>query len=285
MLGYRHVFHAGNHGDVLKHVVLVQLLRHLARKDKPFWVIDTHAGAGVYALDSPPAQRLAEHDSGIGRLWGRTGLAPALADYVDLVRAMNPDGRLRTYPGSPWLALQCLRPQDRLRLFERHPTDGAWLKETFRQHARQVTVTAGDGFEGMKALLPPPPRRGLVLIDPSYELREDYARVVQALKEGLRRFATGTYAIWYPLLARLEARRLPQRLKAAAGLRGFVHVTLSVRAPNPDGLGLYGSGLFVVNPPWTLPATLQAALPQLVSILGQDSHADFLLEAREAVGA
>lgn len=278
MLSYRHAFHAGNHADVLKHVVLVQILRHLAGKDTPFWVIDTHAGAGLYDLGREPAARLAEYRDGIGRLWEEARLPAAVADYVELVRAANPEGRLRTYPGSPWLARRLLRPRDRLYLFELHATDAALLMEHFRHGGRQVTITAGDGFAGMKALLPPAPRRGLVLMDPAYERREEYGRVVEALRDGLRRFATGTYAIWYPRLARVEAQRLPQRLKAAAQDRPWLHASLSVCAPRPDGLGLYGSGMFVVNPPWTLHDTLAETLPWLARVLGQGAASGYSLE-------
>lgn len=281
MLAYRHGFHAGNHADVLKHGVLIALLRHLAQKDKPFWVIDTHAGAGLYDLGHRHAARLAEYEAGIGRLWSRPDLPPAVADYVGLVRALNPDGRLRRYPGSPWLALECLRPQDRLRLFELHTTDQALLAENFAGKGKQVRITAGDGFEGLRALLPPPPRRGLVLIDPSYELREDYSRVVQALEAGLDRFATGLYAVWYPRLSRLEAKRLPQRLRKAAGPRPWLDCTLSVHAPRPDGLGMFGSGMFIVNPPWTLEGSLRETLPWLARVLGEDDQAGYTLETSE----
>ncbi|MEO1766040.1 23S rRNA (adenine(2030)-N(6))-methyltransferase RlmJ [Thiobacter aerophilum] len=278
MLSYRHAFHAGNHADVLKHVVLVQILRHLARKDTPFWVIDTHAGAGLYALNSEPAVRLAEYREGIGRLWQMQKRPAAVAEYVAEVRAANPDGRLRVYPGSPWLAWRALRAKDRLRLFELHGTDSALLVSHLREAGRQVSITASDGFSGMQALLPPPPRRGLVLIDPAYERREEYGRVVQTLREGLKRFATGIYAIWYPRLARVESQRLPQRLKAAAGGRPWLHASLTVCAPREDGFGLSGSGMFVVNPPWTLRAPLAEALPWLAKVLGQDATATYGLE-------
>jgi 23S rRNA (adenine2030-N6)-methyltransferase len=285
MLSYRHAFHAGNHADVLKHFVLVQLGRHLAQKDKPFWIVDTHAGAGLYALDAGHATQLKEYETGIGRLWERDDLPAALADYVDLVRACNPGATrapttLRVYPGSPWLALQMLRPQDRLRLFELHPSDSTLLRENLKDRHRRVTVAAADGFGALKALLPPPPRRALVLIDPPYEVRDDYARVVTALREdGLPRFATGTYAVWYPQLARAEARQLPDRLRGLP-VRNWLNVTLDVRRPSPDGLGMHGSGMFVVNPPWTLYRTLEDVMPCLVRMLGQSEGADFTLDAR-----
>lgn len=276
MLSYRHAFHAGNHADVLKHFVLVCLIRHLAKKDKPFWVIDTHAGAGAYGLDAGYATRNAEFETGIARLWQRADLPEALADYVDLVRAMNPAGGLSFYPGSPYLAARLLRPQDRLRLFEMHPTDVDLLGKTF-QGDKRIIVTRGDGFAGLKALLPPPPRRALALIDPSYEDKADYSNVVGALKDSLKRFPTGTYAIWYPQLARPEARRLPERLRAIPGA-AWLDVSLAIRKPVPGEPGMNGSGMFVVNPPWTLADTLNACLPTLADCLGAPGRAEARLD-------
>jgi 23S rRNA (adenine2030-N6)-methyltransferase len=280
MLSYRHAFHAGNHADVLKHFVLVQLCRHLGQKDKPFWVIDTHAGAGLYELDTGYATQLKEYADGIGRLWTRQDLPAELADYVDQVRACNPDDSLRFYPGSPWLALQTLRPQDRLRLFELHSSDSKILQDNFQDQGRQVSVTTGNGYNALKALLPPPPRRALVLIDPPYETRDDYSNVISALREGLTRFATGTYAVWYPQLARQEARQLPDKLKHLP-IRNWLHVTLTVHTPSADGFGMHGSGMFIINPPWTLHQTLEGIMPYLVRVLGQDAGAGFTL-SREA---
>jgi 23S rRNA (adenine2030-N6)-methyltransferase len=279
MLSYRHAFHAGNHADVLKHFVLVQLGRYLARKDKPFWIIDTHAGAGLYALDTGYATQLKEYESGIGTLWSRQDLPAALADYVDQVRACNPDGRLRFYPGSPWLALHTLRPQDRLRLYELHSSDSKILQDNFADQGRRVSVTTANGFDALKALLPPPPRRALVLIDPPYETRDDYPNVIAALQEGLSRFATGTYAVWYPQLARPEAQQLPDKLKRLP-IRNWLHVALTVHTPSADGYGMHGSGLFIINPPWTLHRILAEIMPYLVGVLGQDDGAGFTLEAQ-----
>ena len=276
MLSYRHAFHAGNHADVLKHFVQVCLMRYLANKDKPFWVIDTHAGAGAYGLDAGYAAQNAEWEAGIARLWERSGLPPDLADYVDLVRDMNPAGRLNFYPGSPYLAWQLLRPEDRLRLFELHPTDVDLLGKTFQDAGRQVMVTLGDGFAGLKALLPPPPRRALVLMDPSYEDKRDYGRVVEALKDSLKRFATGTYVLWYPMLQRPEAMRLPERLHHLKV--DWLDVNLTVSRPSPEGFGMHGSGLFIVNPPWTLKDTLKTCMPVLKAALAQDPGAEFHIE-------
>ena len=280
MLSYRHAFHAGNHADVLKHLVLVQLTRYLTQKDKPFWVVDTHAGAGAYALDSAHASKLAEYREGVGRLWERKDHPPAVADYMALVRRLNPSGGLKVYPGSPFFALWTLREQDRLRLFELHSKDARLLAENFAHAGKQVVVSPTDGFAGLKALLPPPPRRGLVLIDPSYEEKQDYDRVVKALKEGLSRFSGGTYALWYPQLTRLEAHELPQRLKRLPAK--WLHVALRVREPAKDGFGMHGSGMFVINPPWTLHDTLSGVMPYLVSTLGSDSGAGYVLEQSAA---
>lgn len=280
MLSYRHAFHAGNHADVLKHLILVQVLKHLNQKDKPWWFVDTHAGAGIYDLASEHARKNAEFDSGIGRLWERTDLPEAVADYVGLVRGLNPDGRLRLYPGSPWLASRLMRPGDQLRLFELHSTDGALLQQTFGEMRRQVRVEAADGFLALKSVLPPPPRRGLVLIDPSYEVKEDYRRVIEALKEALRRFATGSFAVWYPQLPRYEARELPERL-GRLPVQRWLHATLTVQTPSRDGFGMHGSGMFIVNPPWVLADRLRSVLPWLVGVLGRDDGAGHTLEQGE----
>jgi len=291
MLSYRHAFHAGNHADVLKHVVTIELLRYLGQKDTPVMYIDTHAGAGLYALDGAYAAKNAEYDSGIGRLWTRKGLPAPLARYVELIRALNPDGKMRYYPGSPYCADRVLRPQDRLRLFELHPSDGKILQDNFRKleadaaargvrpaRGTRVMIYKGDGFAGLKALLPPPSRRGLVLIDPPYEDKGDYRRVQETLRDALPRFATGSYAVWYPLLQRIESRQLPERLKRLPAA-SWLHATLSIGAPVPDGFGLRGSGMFILNPPWTLEAGLRELLPQLVELLGIDAGAGFTLES------
>jgi 23S rRNA (adenine2030-N6)-methyltransferase len=279
MLSYRHAFHAGNHADVLKHFVLVAVLRYMSQKDKPFWVIDTHAGAGAYGLDAGYAAQNAEWEQGIARLMGREDLPVALADYVDLIREMNSTGKLTFYPGSPYIAHKLIRREDRLRLFELHTTDVDLLGKTFKSAGRQVMVTLGDGFAGMKANLPPPPRRGLVLIDPSYEDKRDYGRVVDALQDGLQRFATGTYMLWYPMLARLEAQRLPDRLHRIA--EHWLDVSLTVNTPSRDGFGMHGSGMFIINPPWTLAATLRECMPVLKDALALDAGATYTLESSE----
>lgn len=276
MLSYRHAFHAGNHADVLKHFVLHQVLDYYTSKDKPFWYIDTHAGAGMYALDTGYAAKNAEFETGISRLWHKPGLPQALAEYVALIRKLNPGDKLRRYPGSPAVADALLRPSDRLRLFELHPSDCKLLRQSFSKAERKVMIEMQDGFAGLKALLPPPTRRAVVLIDPPYEQKQDYERAVEALQDSLQRFTTGTYMLWYPLLQRPELRRLQTKL-AKLELTNWLHATLTVQTPSLDGYGMHGSGLFVINPPWTLPKTLQETLPTLVQTLGLDKGAGFTL--------
>lgn len=272
MLGYRHVFHAGNHADVLKHVVLLQLLDHLTTKETPFWYIDTHAGAGSYALTTGPAAAHGEHRDGAARLWKAEQLPAALRRYVEVLRLCNPDGRLQHYPGSPWIARAVARSQDRLWLHELHPSDHALLQADFT--AAHCRVANEDGLAALARLLPPQPRRALVLIDPSWELSEDYSRMPRVLQQALRRFATGIYALWYPLLERREAHALPSRLEALGAPR-WLRAELRIMGAHEPGL--QGSGMFVINPPWTLEATLAAALPRLVDLLGQDPHAAWTL--------
>jgi 23S rRNA (adenine2030-N6)-methyltransferase len=277
MLSYRHAFHAGNHADVLKHLILVQILRYMIQKPVPFWGIDTHAGAGRYDLASEAARKLGEFREGIARLWLAPDAPPAVADYLEAVRELNPEGHLRHYPGSPWLIWRQLRQEDRLRLFELHGNEARTLSQTFRGAGRQTQVVAGDGLSLLKSLLPPPSRRGLVLIDPSYETKNDYIAVLQTLRDALKRFATGAYALWYPQLAKIESRQLPERLKKLPA-NDWLHVCLQVRAPITEHFGMYGSGMFILNPPWTLAQTLRETLPWLTRQLALDESATWSLE-------
>lgn len=283
MLSYRHAFHAGNHADVLKHSVLALVLEYFKRKDKPFWYLDTHAGAGVYSLDSGEARKNAEFEGGITRLLAaRAELPGSIQSYLGVIDALNGGGGLQYYPGSPWLAADLLRAEDRLRLFEMHPQDALLLDENLHSD-RRVKIATSDGFAGLKALLPPPPRRAVVLIDPPYELKEDYTRVVEALEDALRRFSNGTYIVWYPLLARQEAQGLPARL-AALRQPALRQPTLraELRIENPRGeFGMFGSGLFIVNPPWILKEQLAELLPRLQQLLGRPDEASILLESSE----
>lgn len=289
MLSYRHAFHAGNHADVLKHFVQVQLHEYMNQKDTAYTYVDTHSGAGVYALDSSFATKNAEFDTGIGPLWERKDLPKALAGYVGLVKRMNPSGKMRYYPGSPYVADQMTREQDRLRLFELHPADSKNLADNFRKleahkaeqgeraRGRRVMIERGDGFHSLKALLPPPSRRALVLIDPPYEIKDDYRKVKEALEEALGRFPSGIYAVWYPVLQRMESRQFADKLKRLPA-KEWLNVTLTVSTPGPDGFGLHSSGMFILNPPYTLEPTLREVLPYLVKVLGKDAGATFVIE-------
>ena len=281
MLAYRHAFHAGNHADVLKHALLVAVLRHLNAKDKAWRLVDTHAGAGAYLLHSEQAQKKGEYRQGIACLWQAADLPPLLADYIAQVRVFNPLDELTQYPGSPRLARSLMRPQDQLRLFELHPSDHALLVDAMAGD-RQVQVQQADGFAGLKGQMPPPSRRGVLLMDPSYELKTDYAEVVVATREALTRFAEGVVMVWYPQLDLRESAQLPLRLKAVAeaqAKKGWLHARLTVAPPNDRGFGLLGSGMFIVNPPHTLLPALRAALPVLVALLGQFDGAGQRLES------
>jgi 23S rRNA (adenine2030-N6)-methyltransferase len=271
MLAYRHAFHAGNHADVLKHTVLALVLQHMNQKEKGWRYVDTHAGAGGYSLEGEYAKKRGEFELGIGKLLGHADLPEPLAELVRLVRAFNGGTNIRQYPGSPAFAQMLMRPQDQLRLFEIHPTDHKILA-SYLGDVPGVEVKMADGYAALKSTLPPPTRRGVVLIDPSYEIKTDYARTLAALREALERFADAIVIIWLPQLQLLEAAQLPQRLKAtadSAGKKGWLHAQLTVAQADERGFGMLGSSVFVANPPHTLFTALQPVLPFLVEHLAQ----------------
>ena len=284
MLAYRHAFHAGNHADVLKHLVLAQVLTHMTAKNKPFTLVDTHAGAGGYSLEGRYAHTKDEFQGGIAKLYGRDDLPQPVADYVALVRQFNGGGALEQYPGSPAIANLLLRADDRLHLYELHPTDERILRAFLAKRAH-TEISQSDGFASLHKELPPPSRRGVVLIDPSYEMKSDYAKVLAALREILERFATAVVLVWLPQLRTLESQQLPQRLQnsaAKAAPKGWLHARLTVAAPDARGYGLLGSSIFVANPPHGLHDTLREVLPFLVEELGQFDGANVLLEQQAA---
>ncbi len=276
MLAYRHAFHAGNHADVLKHTVLALVLRHLNAKDKGWRYVDTHAGAGGYSLESDYAKKRSEHVDGIGRVVARRADAPPpVAELLDIVDAFNPGRALTQYPGSPAIAHARMRPQDQLRLFERHPTDHKILA-SYLGDVPGVEVTLGDGYAALRGQLPPPTRRAVVLVDPSYELPADYPKALAALREALARFAPAVVVVWLPQLRTVASAELPQRLKAAAQAaapKGWLHARLTVARADRDGFGLIGSSVFVANPPHTLEAALRTTLPWLADVLDQGAAA------------
>jgi 23S rRNA (adenine2030-N6)-methyltransferase len=279
MLSYRHAFHAGNHADVLKHFVLSAVLHYFNQKDKPYWVVDTHAGAGMYALNSEYANKNAEYADGINRLIHLHEPSDAMAQYFSCIQSFNANNEINFYPGSPKIAEYFLRKDDKLRLFELHPSDYKILAENFdNNNSRQIKMEMKDGFNGIKACLPPPTKRGIVLIDPPYEVKEDYEHVITCIKDSLKRFATGTYMIWYPLLQRPEPLTMINRL-AGLNLTDWLNVKLKVQDPSNDGYGMHGSGMFIINPPWNLPATLNENMPLIASILALDESASFNIES------
>jgi len=323
MFSYRHAFHAGNHADVLKHTILIALCKYLCGKDTALSVIDTHAGAGLYRLDGDYTETSGEAKEGVFKLFQvphetavqqthaparpkkeapkpitSDDFCPALQDYALVLRGLNPKfaetgdaSQLKIYPGSPFITQQFLEGRDKLKLFELHPTDFKSLSGNIAQlgAGRQVSVAREDGFESLKTFLPPPSRRAMVFCDPSYEMKSDYARVSACMADAVKRFATGTYVIWYPVIPRPEAHDLPRKLKTLAvkASRPWLNAVLTVKSSklttDDEGdvvrPGLPASGMFVINPPHTLKAQLQLALPQMVTLLGQDRNAGFTLDS------
>lgn len=277
MLSYRHAFHAGNHADVLKHAVQSLLLEALKAKDKPFCYIDTHAGGGCYDLSGEWSQKKAEFEDGIARLWSQPADWPELTAYLGSIAALNDEQGLRFYPGSPELARHLLREQDKLMLMELHNNEVEILRRHLGADLR-VAIHHRDGFEGLQALLPPTPRRGLVLIDPPYELKTDYDKAVKGLEKALRRWPTGIYALWYPILGK-EADRSREMLArlAALPLPSLLKVELEV-AEQPEDWGMNGSGLAIINAPWQLDSQLNALLPRLCDRLQQENGAKWIVE-------
>ena len=279
MLSYRHAFHAGNHADMLKHFVLWLVLDYFNRKDKPYWYIDTHAGAGLYDLSGGEAQKVGEYRDGIARLMAAEKLPDTLSAFRARLKAMLPQAGL--YCGSPWLAQAATREIDKLRLFELHPADCRHLQNNMETAGlkRRGIIRQEDGFQGLIALLPPPTRRAVVLIDPPYEQKQDYARVAHTLKEARKRFEQGCYLVWYPCLSREESRKLPKQLQKLSP-DNFLQAELYIKQPARDGFGMHGSGMFVINPPYLLAEQLRDSLPVLTELLAQDAGARFVLECR-----
>ena len=288
MFSYRHAFHAGSHADILKHITLIQLAQYLQEKPGALTIVDTHAGAGIYSLEDGFAAVSKEAQGGIFRLMdfvgSRNAIPESIQQYLDCVQAENPEGEIKLYPGSPFILARLLRLQDRLKLFELHPKEIDILRQNVAQlkQSKQIDIYAEDSFSRLKGLLPPPSRRGLVLIDPSYEDKQDYRKLEIALEEALRRFATGCYAVWYPVISRRESTELPERMKriATANKRSWLHAELRVE----NALGerrLQASGMFIINPPWTLEKHLAEAMPVLVKALGLDGGAKLILKSFE----
>ncbi|MBO1374981.1 23S rRNA (adenine(2030)-N(6))-methyltransferase RlmJ [Vibrio cholerae] len=260
MLSYRHSFHAGNHADVLKHIVQSLILNSLQQKEKPFVYHDTHSGVGRYDLTHEWSEKTGEYKQGIARVWQQDNIPAELDSYLDAIRQLNQGETLRYYPGSPRVARAHLREQDRMVLTELHPSDYPLLEQEFHRD-RQVSIYKEDGFARLKASLPPQERRGLVLIDPPYELAKEYRDVVRAIAQSYKRWATGIYAIWYPVVNRCDIDDMLEGLQGLE-IRKILQIELGV-APDTNERGMTASGMIVITPPWTLESQMQTILPFL----------------------
>lgn len=277
MLSYRHAFHAGNHADVLKHLVEVLVLQYmLQKKNKPLRYIDTHAGPGNYALREAFASQNREFETGISRLWERTDIPPEIQGYIKLVRGFNASNELSHYPGSPAIAAKMLAAEHRLQLFELHPDDAARLQRWRGRDAR-ISVQASDGFKALNAVLPPAEKRALIMIDPPYEVKSDYGAAFSALERAAKKFATGVYALWYPLLERADMTAMVKKLERLP-VKSLL-AELPVAAASSQGM--YGSGMFLINPPWLLQDQLKRCLPYLQTVLANADAAPWRLLSRE----
>lgn len=266
MLSYRHAFHAGNFADVLKHSALALILDYFTRKDKGFSYIDSHSGAGMYQLASEQAQKTGEYQQGIEKLFHLNSPCDALLPYLEYIKALNPN-KLALYPGSPAIAQYFMRRQDSAHLYELHPADNILLTE-YCQRWRKAKIYQSDGYKGVLAQLPPATRRGIVLIDPPFELKEDYEKAVNTVIEGYRKFATGCYIIWYPVVTRSYINRMSELLLASP-LKNVLQAEYC-QTPDSDEYGMTGTGLFIVNPPWQLPEQLTEILTAMKTTLGNE---------------
>ncbi|WP_248745322.1 23S rRNA (adenine(2030)-N(6))-methyltransferase RlmJ [Pseudomonas sp. MWU12-2037] len=276
-MNYRHAFHAGNHADVLKHLILTRLIALMARKEQPFAYIDSHAGIGLYDLKGDQASRTGEYLEGIARLWGEQALPAVTADYMRVLHEMNPDGELRYYPGSPELARRLTRERERILLNEKHPEDGKLLKDNMKGD-RRVAVHLGEGWHVARALLPVAEKRAVLLIDPPFEQLDEMQRCAASLKEAIGRMRQAVAAIWYPIKDQRALKRFYQDL-AGSGAPKLLRVELLVH-PLDTPASLNGSGLAIANPPWGLEEELRELLPWLAQKLGQtqgDWRMDWLI--------
>lgn len=266
MLSYRHAFHAGNHADVIKHLAVVLCCEHFCKKDKGFSYVDTHAGAGMYDLKSQSSTKNNEHEDGISALEKQKAPPKVFDNYLKLI-ARAKQSKATAYPGSPWFASQLLRTQDQAALFEMHPKDFSLLSAKFSGN-RRIKVKQTDGYQSLKSIFPPPSRRAITLIDPPYEQEKEYQSVIQTLKDGISRFNTGTYIVWYPLINRANSSKVQASEKMVRHIKNtFKQEQLHTQfILNSDQKGMYGSGLAIINPPWGLNTQLHEALTYLCSI-------------------
>jgi len=274
-MNYRHSFHAGNHADVLKHAILLRMVTLMQRKDAPLCYLDSHAGTALYDLQGEAAERTGEYRDGIGRLWTQDDLPGLLADYRDAVARHNPDGELRLYPGSPQLVADTLRENDRMILSELQPEDAQTLKAHFAEEPR-IAVHQRDGYELAKAFLPVAEKRALWLLDPPFEKGDDLQRCLQAMEQGIQRMRQTVIALWYPIKDQRLLRDFYRQI-GTAQLPKVLRVELNVR-PADTSLGLNGSGLMLVNPPWPLWEELEQVLPQMAGQFAQSGAGDWRMD-------
>ncbi len=275
MLSYRHSFHAGNFADVLKHLVQVLIIEALQQKPTPFVYHDTHAAAGRYNLRDKTSEKTGEYKDGIAKVWLRDDIPEVMETYIDIIQSLNPDGQLNYYPGSPLVAKSMIGKTQRMELTDLHPTDLALLEQEFAGD-RKVRIQKLDGYKGINAMLPPPQRRALVLIDPPYELKTEHDDAIKGIVAAHKRFSTGIYALWYPVVSRPQVTKFCEKF-TKQGIRNILRVELNVKQDTSE-YGMTGTGMIIINPPWKLEKQLREVMPFLVKHLGQDSKANFKIE-------
>lgn len=258
MLSYRHSFHAGNHADVFKHITLSLTIEAMKEKEKGFLYLDTHSGAGRYLLQSEHSAKTCEYQQGIGKLWDQPDLPELLSPYFSAIKHYNSGQRLQYYPGSPLIAKQLLRAQDRLNLTELHSSDFPLLRKEFNDDKR-AQVSREDGYQQLKSKLPPLSKRGVILIDPSYEIKSDYTDMAKHISDGYKRFATGVYLLWYPVVLRSQIDKMIDNI-VATGIKDIIQIELGIR-PDNNQKGMTASGMIVINAPWKLMQQMETVLP------------------------
>lgn len=271
MLSYRHGFHAGNHADVIKHLIYQYVLSYMGKKNKPFSIIDTHSGAGAYKLEDGFADKNKEYETGIGKLWQQTQAPESVLNYIDAVKRFNKENdsaTLSLYPGSPWFALDAMPLEGKAFFHELHPSDFDLLRQFVRTNRYRKAIH-GDGYKESVGLFPPPSKRGVVIVDPPYELKDDYHKVVDYLQQMWKRFSSGVYMLWYPVVDRERIEKMEQQL-VKSGISNIQLFELSIEA-DTDERGMTGSGMILINPPWTLKQEMEQVLPYLVNTLAPET--------------
>lgn len=270
MLSYQHAYHAGNYADVLKHAVLTYVLAYMQQKDAAFFYLETHAGRGLYDLHGPMAQKTREYQAGIAQVWQQRAQCPKVfSEYLGILQNLNPDNSLRQYPGSPRIAQHFLRAQDRMMAFELHPREYELLS-TMPKSGKKIHYKSSDGLQALRSELPPPEKRAVICIDPSYEIKDDYKTIPQMLDQALQRFAQGVYVLWYPIIDLHQHTRWVRRLEA---LQTNKALRLESYLANPPLQGMMGHGLWIINPPYTLTKDAVMLLDWLEPVLGMNSEA------------